>query len=75
MKGPPCITDGVPCDKRHPACRDHCEEFQTWKAERNKEFLFNYQQNRIPLISENSERQYWRNLRLKNRQRATNRRK
>ena len=73
MKGPPCITEGMPCGERHPGCHDHCEEFRKWKEERTKEFLFNYQQNRVPLISTNSQRQYWRNLRLKNQERARNR--
>lgn len=69
MKGPPCKKDGVLCDKRHSACQDSCTEFLIWKEEKHQEHRFNFQQNRVPLISHNSERQYWRNLRRKNQER------
>lgn len=28
---PPCIKDGVKCEKRVPGCQDRCEDMQQWQ--------------------------------------------
>lgn len=32
MKKPPCVKNGVPCDKRYPGCQDRCKDMAEVRA-------------------------------------------
>lgn len=33
---PPCMKDGVPCDKRRPGCQGRCEKMEPFMEERKR---------------------------------------
>ena len=76
VKKAPCAGENMElCKDRYPGCHDHCERFKAWKEERNKEFLYNYEQTKMPPISDASRKRYWENLKRRNDGASNKRRK